>query len=65
MSYPFGKGKVTALKMLLNPTCPRLDHVIGEHAASEADILESGVLVFSSLYGAKPGTKMNQIRNEK
>ena len=62
VSYPFGKGKVTALKMLLNPTCPRLDHVIGEHAASEADILESGGLVFSLLYGAKPGTKMNQIR---
>ena len=53
VSYPNGKGKASALKVLLQNDIPGLDTVLGEEHASENDLMEIGTAFFLALYGQK------------
>ena len=42
VTFPCGKGKVSALKTLNNTNIPALDEVLGEEDATESDLIETG-----------------------
>ena len=41
-SYPFGKGKLSALKVLMSRDCPRLHTTLGESTATHIQLMEVG-----------------------
>ena len=51
MSYPFGKGKLSALKLL--------DQVLGQPGATHTQLKETASTFFLTLYGQKSCTTMN------
>ena len=53
-SYPYGKGKIGALKTLLAGNFPGLADVLGEVGTTEADLLEAAKPFFLALYGQVP-----------
>ena len=57
-SYPYGKGKISALNMLLAGDVPGLADVLGEVGTLLADLMESAKPFFIVLYGQLPGTSM-------
>ena len=61
VSYPFGKGKKSALK-LLEIDIPGLDQVLGQPGATHAQLQETAYKFFSPLYGQKGCTTMNDAR---
>ena len=61
-SYLFGKGKVSALKVLQAGDFPGLNLVLGEIAATEEQLVEAGQAFMCALYGQKPGKPMSEAR---
>ena len=57
-SYPFGKGKATALKTWLVGDCHGLANVLGEVGATTEDLIEAAGSYFIALYGQSPGTSL-------
>ena len=61
-SYPYGKGKVSALKTLTAGNFTGLYSVLGEVDASHAHLMEAGQIFFCALYGQPEGTTMSDAR---
>jgi hypothetical protein len=61
-SYPYGKGKTTALKTLLAGDFPGLANVLGEVGATSKDLMEAAKTYFTALYGQPPGTSLQSAR---
>ena len=61
-SYPYGKGKVSALNTLLAGDFPGLADVLGEVGTAQADIMEAAKPFFIALYRQLPGTSMESAR---
>ncbi|XP_014675019.1 PREDICTED: zinc finger protein 431-like [Priapulus caudatus] len=61
VSYPFGKGKQSALK-LLEIDIPGLDQVLGELGATHSQLRATADSFFLPLYGQKSCTTMNDAR---
>ena len=61
-SYPYGKGKVSALKTLTAGNFTGLYSVLGEFDASHAQLMEAGQIFFCALYGQPEGTTMSDAR---
>ena len=59
VSYPNGKGKVSALKVLNQTDLTELDSVLGEEDATYSDLMETGTAFFLSLYSQKNSKSMN------
>ena len=64
VSYPSGKGKISALKVLLENDMPGLDTVLGEDDSSQCDLVETGTSFFNALYGQKKSVSVNRSRCE-
>ena len=62
VSYPCGKGKVSALKVLLGSAMPGLNTVLGEPGATHSDLKQTGTEFFLALYSMKKAKSMNQAR---
>ena len=60
VSYPFGKGKVNAIK-ILKTNCPSSGH-IGSPMSTKGQIFEAGRHFFSLLYGAQTAMAMHDLR---
>lgn len=63
-SYPCGKGKTSALKVLQGNFIPGLNTVLGETDASHSDLKDVGTEFFAALYGQKKAKSMNSTRYE-
>ena len=61
-SFPFNKGKVSALSVIEAEDFPGLFHVLGEDDAMRWDLLEVGLSFVCALYGHKQGTPMEDAR---
>ena len=59
VSYPFGKGKISALK-LLELDLPGLDGVLGQPGATSAELKATGDSFFLPLYGQTRCSAMNE-----
>jgi hypothetical protein len=64
VSYPNGKGKTTALKVLNQTNITGLDSVLGEEGATHSDLMATGTAFFLSLYNQKNSKSMNAARYE-
>ena len=62
VSYPFNKGKISALNALQAGDFPGLFEVLGEEDATDVDLMETGQRFFAAMYGQPPGTSMNVAR---
>ena len=62
VSYPCGKGKVSALNVLLKSARPGLNTVLGEPDATHSDLEHTGTEFFLALYGMKKAKSMNNAR---
>ena len=60
-AYPFGKGKVSVIK-ILKTYCPSLDH-IGSPTSNKGQIFEAGHHFYLLLYGAQTDKTMHDFRN--
>ena len=63
VSYPYGKGKISALKVLLEGNFIELSDVLGEEHATDDELLSLGQIFFAALYGQPEGTTMNDARH--
>lgn len=61
-SYPYGKGKISALNTLLAGDFPELADVLGEVGVSQIQLLQAATPYFLCLYGQKPGTSLESAR---
>ena len=61
VSYPFGKGKVSSLKVILDSGDLAIE-VFGETNATISDVMCTECRMFGRLYGAKCDTTMNALR---
>lgn len=60
VSYPFGKGKVTAVNLMKKG---KLDlSILGEPSTSEDELMSAGHHLFCSLYGLDASTPMTELR---
>ena len=64
VSYPCGKGKVSALKVHMENDIPGLAEVLGEENVSDNDLEEVGTQFFLALYGQKKCSSMTEARKE-
>ena len=62
VSYPFGHGKATALKVLKSADHSGLYTVFGEQSANHQHLLETGRKFICSLYGVAAGESMASAR---
>ena len=62
VSYPYSKGKISALNILKAQDFPELSDVLGEEHATDEDLLNLGQKFFAAMYGQPPGTTMNDAR---
>ena len=62
VSFHFGKGTISALKILSAGNFPGLFNVLGEEGATQGDLMEVGKQFFTALYGHPGGTSMAQAR---
>lgn len=60
-SYPFGKGKVSALKLLQRNNDLHLE-IIGNQNSSDTEVYETGRSFFNKLYGCNGSKTMNELR---
>jgi len=58
VSYPYGKGKISALNTLLTGDFPGLAHELGEVEATHTDLMEAAQTYFCALYCQPSGTSM-------
>lgn len=63
VSYPYGKGKVAALNLLLKHDMDFLDS-IGNASVKDDELVQTGQHLFSLLYGMKDPHSMNYIRHK-
>ncbi|KAJ3606349.1 hypothetical protein NHX12_025870 [Muraenolepis orangiensis] len=59
VSYPCGKGKASAPKVLQGTTMHWLDTVLGEPDTTHSDLNDTGTEFFLALYGQKKAKSMN------
>ena len=64
VSYPNGRGKVSALRVLTQTDIAELDSVLGEESATQTDLQKAGTLFFPSLYCQKESTSLNAARHD-
>ena len=57
-SYPYAKGKFSALKSMLDGDFPGLDDVLGEVGATHDDLLKTATTFFLALYGQPAETSI-------
>ena len=64
VSYPFGKGKITAVNLMNDSTLVLLLQKLGNVNCDIGEVLESGKAFFMRLYGGKKLTQLtiNQLR---
>ena len=62
VSYPFNKGKLTALSKLREGNFPELYSVVGEETAALEDLLKTGQTFFAALYGQSKCASLNVVR---
>ena len=62
VSYPYGKGKISALNTLLTGNFPGLAHVLGEVETTHTDLMKATEPFFTSLYHQPFGTPMEDVR---
>ncbi len=62
VSYPFGKGNASVLKTLKAGDFPGLFDILGEEAATDADLMAVGQKFFAALYGQPACTSMTNAR---
>ena len=62
VSFPFGHGKATALKVLKSADHSGLYAVFGEQSANHQQLLETGRKFICSLYGVAAGESMASAR---
>ena len=62
VSYPFKKGKLTALSKLQQGDFPEICSVVGEGTATHEDLMRTGQNLFSALYGQPNCSSMNTAR---
>ena len=62
VSYPCGKGKLTALKVIQNNDMSDLD-VLVEYNTTQSDMMEAGKKFFLSLYSQTKSLSLNQARH--
>ena len=62
VSYPFNKGKISALNTLQAGDFPGLYQVLGKEDATHSDLMETGQRFFTALYGQALGTMMSEAR---
>ena len=61
VSYPFGKGKVSSLKVIIDSDDLEIE-VFDESNATISDVMRTGCRMFGRLYGATCDTTMNTLR---
>ena len=61
-SYPYGKGKTSALKTLLAGDFQGLDNVLGEVDATSDELIQAAKTYFMALYGQPMGTSLQSAR---
>ena len=64
VSYPNGRGKVSALRVLTQTDIDELDSVLGEESATQTDLQKAGTSFFLSLYCQKESTSLNAARHD-
>ena len=64
VSYPNGRGKVSALRVLTQTDIDELDSVLGEESATQTDLPKAGTSFFLSLYCQKESTSLNAARHD-
>jgi len=62
VSYPYGKGKISALNTLFPGDFPGLAHELGEVEATHTDLMEATQTYFCALYRQPGGTSMVSAR---
>ena len=62
VSYPFNKGKISALNILKAGEFTALYEVMGEENATDAELMETGRRFFTAMYGQPEGTSMSLAR---
>ena len=60
--YPYGKGKFSALKTMLDGDFPGLDDVLGEAGVMHDDLLKTATTFFLALYGQPAETSIESAR---
>ena len=61
-SYPFNKGKSSALNILKAGEFTALYEALGEENATDAELMEPGRRFFTAMYGQLEGTSMSLAR---
>ncbi len=62
VSYPYGKGKISALNTLLAGDFPGLAHVLGEVETTHTDLMKATESFFTALYRQPLGTAIEDAR---
>ena len=62
VSYPYGKGKISALNTLLAGDFPGFAHVLGEVGSTQTALMEVANAFFTALYRQPLGTSMESAR---
>ena len=62
VSYPYGKGKKSALKVLMNNDIDGLQDVLGEPDISQGQLKATAGAFFLALYGQKKTDSLNSAR---
>ena len=63
VSYPYGKGKKSALKVLMNTDIDGLQDALGEPDISQGQLKATAGAFFLALYGQKKTDSVNTARN--
>ena len=61
-SYPYGKGKISALNTLNSGNFPGLAVVLGEEGATSNDLKEASMPFVHAMYGCRADTPMESAR---
>ena len=61
-SYPYAKGKVSALKTMLAGDFSDLDDLLGEVGVTQADLMKVAITFFIAMYGLPRGTSIESAR---
>ena len=59
VSYPFNKGKISALNILKAGEFTALYKVLDEENATDAELMETARRFFTAMYGQPEGTSMS------
>ena len=62
VSYPYGKGKISALNTMFAGDFPGLAHVLGEVETTHTDLMKATEPFFTALYHQPLGTSMEDAR---